>query len=252
MRFAWYSLMYRTIRTIVGSYVFLILILLPIVLTSLFRRTADLPHVMARQWARFTLICADTTVEVCGKENIPSRPAIFMANHSSFFDVFAILGHHDTQFRWIVKKELFRIPVLGLAMQRTGCISIDRDNHASAIKSIDLAAERVRSGISIFIFPEGTRSEDGTIQYPFKKGGFHLALRSGVPVVPIAIIGSRDILPKGGVIIKPGTIRLVIGKPIYPERHNVASLMEETFNAIEQSLTPCTDVVSESMVGLTV
>lgn len=241
--------MYRTIRTILGSYTFLILILLPIVTTSLFRRTSDFPHVMARQWARFTLVCADTSVEVCGKENIPAGPAIFMANHTSFFDVFAILGHLDTQFRWIVKKELFSIPGLGLAMERAGYISIDRNDHEKAVNSMDLAAKKIRAGTSIFIFPEGTRSEDGMLQYPFKKGGFHLALRSEVPIVPIAIIGSRDILSKEGIFIKPGTVKLIIGKPIYPEHHDVTSLMEEMFNAIKQPLSPCTDAAESKLTG---
>ncbi len=231
--------MYKTLRTALGSYLFLLIIILPLFTTSLIKRTSDLPHVMARHWAQFTLTCAGTKVEVSGQENIPAGPVIYMANHSSFFDVFAVLGHLNVQFRWIVKKELFLLPLLGLAMQRSGYISIDRDNHEKAMESIDLAAEKIRSGTSIFIFPEGTRSLDGSLRYPFKKGGFHLALRSKVPLVPIAIIGSREILPKGARIIKPGTIKLTIGKPIYPDGHDVASLMREASRAIKQPLTPC-------------
>lgn len=239
--------MYRTIRTALGSYVFLIILIVPIVSTSLYKKTADLPHVMARHWARFTLACADSGVEVIGQENIPTGPVIYMANHSSFFDVLTILGNLDVQFKWIVKKELFRLPFFGLAMKRCGYISVDRDNHRKALESIDLAAERVRSGTSVFIFPEGTRSMDGTLRYPFKKGGFHLALRSGVPIVPMTIIGSRDILPKDGMVIKQGNIKLIIGKPIYPGRHNVESLMEESFRSINQLLSSRPDSGPEAL-----
>ncbi|MFA5653965.1 MAG: lysophospholipid acyltransferase family protein [Desulfomonilia bacterium] len=141
-----------------------------------------------------------------------------MANHSSFFDVFAILGHLDVQFRWIVKKKLFHIPLLGLAMKRTGYISIDRGNHKKAMESIDFAAEKIRSGTSIVIFPEGTRSEDDSLRSPFKKGG---------------------------MIIKPGTIKLVISKPIYPHCQRVDSLMEEVYRAITLPMGSCSTVGSE-------
>jgi 1-acyl-sn-glycerol-3-phosphate acyltransferase len=222
------------------------MIIVPIFTTSLFKRTSDLPHVMARHWAQFTLACADTKVEVTGKENIPAGPVIYMANHSSFFDVFAILGHLDVQFRWIVKKELFHIPLLGLAMKRSGYISIDRGNHEKAMESIDFAAEKIRSGTSIVIFPEGTRSEDDSLRYPFKKGGFHLAIRSNVPIVPITILGTRRILPKGGMIINPGTIKLVISKPIYPLHcQRVDSLMEEVYRVITLPMGNCSTVGSE-------
>lgn len=237
--------MYRTIRTALGSYLFIIIIIVPLFTTSLFKKTGDFPHIMARHWAQFTLSCAETKVKVNGCENIPAGPVIYMANHSSFFDVFAILGHLNVQFKWIVKQELFRVPLLGFAMQRSGYISIDRGNHKKAIESIDLAEEKIRSGISIVIFPEGTRSEDGSLLYPFKKGGFHLALRSKVPIVPITILGSRDILPKGERIIKPGTIKLVIGKPIYPDGYDIDSLMGEVFRVIKLPMTPCATVVSE-------
>lgn len=229
--------MYKTVRTILGSYFFLLMITLPIITTSLLRKTSDLPHVMSRYWAQYTLSCADTSVEVIGRENIPDGHVIYMANHSSFFDVFAVLGYLDVQFRWIVKKELFKIPLLGINMKRSGHISVDRGNHEKAWKSIELAAEKIRSGTSIFIFPEGTRSDDGALRYPFKKGGFHLAILSGAPIVPIAIIGAREILPKDGMIVKPGNIKLVIAKPIYPNDHCIESLMEETFITISACLS---------------
>jgi len=224
--------MYRTLRTLLGSYLFLFIITAPIFTASLFRKTNDLPHVMARHWAQYTLSSAKTSVDVSGNENIPAQPAIYMANHSSYFDVFAVLARLNVQFKWIVKKELFDIPLLGINMKRCGYISVDRDHHDNALKSIELAKEKLRSGTSIFIFPEGTRSENGVLRYPFKKGGFHLALLTGAPIVPMAIIGAREILPKNGVLVKPGKIKLVIGKPIYPDSHNLESLMEKTFETM--------------------
>lgn len=228
--------MYRTLRTLLGSYLFLFIITVPIFTTSLFRKTNDLPHVLARYWAQYTLSNAKTSVDVSGYKNIPARPAIYMANHSSYFDVLAVLAYLDVQFKWIVKKELFNIPLLGINMKRCGYISVDRDNHENALKSIELAKEKLRSGTSIFIFPEGTRSENGVLRYPFKKGGFHLALLSGAPIVPIAITGAREILPKDGMIVKPGRIKFMIGRPIYPDGHNMESLMEKTFETMSTGM----------------
>ncbi|MEN6487720.1 MAG: lysophospholipid acyltransferase family protein [Smithella sp.] len=227
--------MYRTALTILCSYVCLAIFVIPIVSTSLFKKTSNIPHIFARQWARFTLTCSGSNVDVIGKENIPAGPVIYMANHSSYFDILSILGHLDVQFRWIAKKELFNIPGLGTAMKGSGYIAIDRGNHEKALKSINMAAEKIRSGTSIFMFPEGKRSMDGVLRHPFKKGGFHLSLKSKAPIVPIAIIGVRDILPKGRLIINQGNIKLVIGSPIYPELHDLESLMEETFRSIKNA-----------------
>lgn len=229
--------MYWSLRTAIGSYLYIMAAIIPVVIISLFSKTGNIPHLIARYWARFSIICSGCRVVLQGEENIPAGPAIYMPNHVSHFDVFAILGYLNVQFRWTVKKELFRIPLLGLGMRRAGYILIDRADHDKAMKSMQLAAERIRSGTSIVIFPEGTRSCDGTINYPFKKGGFHLALDAGVPIVPISVKGTRAILPKHGIRVRPGTITLVIGKPIYPQGHDVPSLMEEVYKSIKLGYT---------------
>jgi len=229
--------MYWSIRTALGSYLFIMGAIIPVVIISLFSKTGNLPHIIARYWARFSLFCSGCRVIVQEEDNIPDCPAVYMPNHVSHFDVFAILGHLNVQFRWTVKKELFRIPLLGLAMRRAGYILIDRANHDKAMQSMRLAAGRIRSGTSIVIFPEGTRSCNGGLQFPFKKGGFHLALDAGVPIVPITVNGTCDILPKHGIRVRPGTITLVIGKPIYPQGHDVASLMEEVYKSIKLGYT---------------
>ena len=129
------------------------------------------------------------------------KPQIFMANHQSDFDILIVLAHIPGQFRWIAKKELFKIPIFGKAMRNAGYIEIDRQNHEKALKSLDEAAQKIREGKSVVTFPEGTRSRDGKIR-PFKQGMFHLAIRAGVPIVPISIIGAREIMPKRTLKVK--------------------------------------------------
>ena len=171
-------------------------------------------HKIANLWAKMLLRLTSIRVNVIGRENVlMNRPQIFMANHQSDFDILIVLAHIPGQFRWIVKKELFKIPIFGKAMKSAGYIEIDRQNHEKAMKSLEEAAQKIREGKSVMTFPEGTRSKDGTIK-PFKQGMFHLAIQAGVPIVPISIIGAHEILPKRSLKIKPGRITMVIGRPV--------------------------------------
>jgi len=171
-------------------------------------------HKIANLWARMLLWLTSTRVEVIGRENVlMNRPQIFMVNHQSDFDILIVLAHIPGQFRWIAKKELFKIPIFGKAMRNAGYIEIDRQNHEKALRSLDEAAQKIREGKSVVTFPEGTRSRDGKIR-PFKQGMFHLAIRSGVPIVPISIIGAGEIMPKRTLKVRPGRITLVIDRPV--------------------------------------
>jgi len=171
-------------------------------------------HKIANLWARMLLWLTNTRVEVIGRENVlMNRPQIFMANHQSDFDILIVLAHIPGQFRWIAKKELFKIPVFGKAMRNAGYIEIDRQNHEKALMSLDEAAQKIREGKSVVTFPEGTRSRDGKIK-PFKQGMFHLAIRSGVPIVPISIIGANEIMPKRTLTVRPGRITMIIDRPV--------------------------------------
>lgn len=171
-------------------------------------------HKVAQIWAKMLLRLAGTKVHLIGKENILSgKPQIFMANHQSDFDILIVLSYIPEQFRWIVKKELFNIPLFGSAMRNAGYIEIDRQNREKAMMSIDRAATKIKEGKSVMSFPEGTRSKDGNIK-PFKQGMFYLAIMSGVPIVPISIIGAREIMEKRSLHIKPGKITMVIDKPV--------------------------------------
>ncbi|MCX7816553.1 MAG: 1-acyl-sn-glycerol-3-phosphate acyltransferase [Syntrophales bacterium] len=195
-------------------------------------------HKIARIWARILLRIANIKVDVKGKENvIPDKPQIFMANHQSDLDVLITLAHVPGQFRWIAKKELFRIPVFGRAMKKAGYIPIDRENRQEALKSLNEAAMKIKEGKSVMSFPEGTRSADGTIK-PFKQGMFYLAIQSGVPIVPITIIGAAELMKKRSLTVKPGTIKLIIDKPVDVSSYTLETryeLIEQVRNIIIQN-----------------
>jgi 1-acyl-sn-glycerol-3-phosphate acyltransferase len=165
-------------------------------------------------WARVILRVCGIRVHVKGREHVdPNVPRIYMTNHQSFFDIFALLACLPVNFKFILKQELMKIPFLGPAMRKAGYIGIVRDDPRKAVESMRQAAERIRSGASVLIFPEGTRSVDGRLQ-DFKKGGFNLAVKAGCDIVPIAIQDSCRIAPKGSLRIQKGAFGLHIGTPI--------------------------------------
>jgi len=169
---------------------------------------------VAVPWAKGILKVCGVRVEMKGCENIQKDlPRIYMANHTSYFDIFALLSTLPVDFKFIVKQELMRIPVFGPAMRKAGYIGIERDDPRKALKSMREAADRIKNGASVLIFPEGTRSEDGSLQ-SFKAGGFHLALKSGCDIVPVTITGSNRVVPKNSLRIRKGTIRVVVGRAI--------------------------------------
>jgi len=184
------------------------------ILLSLVGTSGNLSHLSARLWGRSILAASGIRVRVTGMERIdPAKSYIFMSNHQSNFDIPVLLAYLKVQFRWLAKEELFKIPFFGYAMQRVGYISINRSDRRSAFLSLKRAAQIIRGGVSVLIFPEGTRSLDGQIR-PFKKGGFILALDAGVPIVPVVIRGTRSIMPKEHLRIRPGRVSLKILAPI--------------------------------------
>jgi 1-acyl-sn-glycerol-3-phosphate acyltransferase len=136
-----------------------------------------------------------------------------MCNHASMIDIWAGFVGVPVSFRFIAKKQLSRIPLFGWAMWAGRFIFIDRQNALAARRSIEEAARRIKSGQSVLIYPEGTRTRDGRLM-PFKKGGFHLAIDSGTAIVPMAIEGTRALMPRGAMLIRAGEVRLQIGEPI--------------------------------------
>lgn len=220
------------------------------VVFSFFANSENNVHKVARIWGSILLKISSTKVQVIGKENVlRGKPQIFMANHQSDFDILIALAYIPGQFRWIAKKELFAIPVFGQAMRSAGYIEIDRQNHEKAMHSLDLAALRIREGKSVMTFPEGTRSRDGEIK-AFKQGLFYLAIQSGVPIVPISIIGSGAIMPKRSLKVKPGKITLVIDKPITVKGFALEN-RQELINQVRQVIMKNYDAYkNEDMAGI--
>ena len=184
------------------------------IIVSFFTRTGNSVHIIARIWGRAILIFSRVRVSVKGLSNIqPDKSYIYMANHQSNFDIPVLLGYLPVQFRWLAKAELFRIPVFGRAMLGAGYVKIDRFNQKSAFESISTAARRLKDGVSVMIFPEGTRSRDGSIQQ-FKKGGFVMAIESGVPIIPVILRGTLPIMVKSSLRINRGDVEMEIAEPI--------------------------------------
>ncbi len=181
---------------------------------SFFDSSGNLPHRVARLWGKIQLRITGTGVRVQGLEVIdPGKSYILVSNHQSTFDIFSLLGYLPLQFRWTAKAELFRIPFMGWAMARTGYIPIERHSPMKAYRSMLRAAEVVRKGTSVIIFPEGTRSPDGKLQ-AFKKGVFLIALKSQAPILPITIQGASRIMRKGDWRIHPGEVKIQVDPPI--------------------------------------
>jgi 1-acyl-sn-glycerol-3-phosphate acyltransferase len=179
-----------------------------------FDRSGNFVVRLARVWSRILLWTAGVSLTVRSHEPLdPAQPYVFMANHLSAVDIWALFIAAPVPIRFIAKKQLSRIPLFGWAMAAGRFIFIDRQNPASARRSIDQACARIRSGDSVAIFPEGTRSRDGRLG-PFKKGGFHLALTAGVPIVAVAIRGAGAVMPPGSLLLHPGPVSIEIGAPI--------------------------------------
>ena len=197
-----------------------------------------LGHHCAKLWGKVCLLANGVHLEMEGLEHLHKEgPYVFMSNHQGSYDIFSLLGYLPFQFKWLVKKELFLIPVLGWGMAAVGYISIDRAGTRETVEAMNKAARKIREGMSVVIFPEGSRSPDGSIQ-PFKKGGFTLAVKSKVPIVPIAIAGSREINPKDKMTVSPGNIRIRIGQPIETEHCSMKdrmSLMENVREAMSNN-----------------
>ena len=214
------------------------------IVASFLRKGGNLAHLVGRFWARSILFVSRVKVSVQGLEHIdPGATYVYMANHQSMFDILALLGYLPVQFRWLAKTELFQIPIFGYSMARVGYISIDRSNRKSAYKSLREAAQKIARGVSVVVFPEGTRSTDGQIK-PFKAGGFYLAIRSGRPIVPVVIFGSHQVMPKGRLRIRPGRIVLSINPPIDTTLYNNNTkeiLMESVTSTMKRDLEKMDD-----------
>lgn len=182
---------------------------------SFFDSTGRLQIWLARLWARIVLAGAGVQISVEGLEQIdPKVSYVFAANHASYMDTPVAFALIPVQFRFLAKQGLFKIPFLGNHLKRAGHIPVLRDDPRGSVKTLQVAAETIqKKQISVLIFPEGGRSEDGRLQ-EMKEGAAYIAIRAGVPLVPIALIGTHNVLPYGAGILRSGKVVLRILPPI--------------------------------------
>ncbi len=185
-----------------------------VIFLSYFDPNGNRVHYIGKLWSRMNLLLSGVRVRMHGLENIePGKPYIVMSNHQSHYDVWTLIGHLPLQLRWVMKKELRRVPIFGLGCERMGHIYIDRKNPDKSHKELEAARKKFEAGASVVFFPEGTRSPDGKL-LPFKKGGFVMALQHGLPILPITVNGTRKILPKGTFMVMPGIVDVIIHPPV--------------------------------------
>lgn len=190
-------------------------------------------------WSQLTCYVLLLPVKVKGKENLEKKTSyVFVANHQGAFDIFLIYGFLGRNFKWMMKKGLRKLPFVGKACQSAGHIFVDKSGPKKIQETIQHAEKVLQGGTSLVVFPEGARSFTGHMGY-FKKGAFQLADELQLPVVPLTIDGSFDILPRTGKLLHWHPLQLTIHKPIYPEcqgMENIKRMMEISYQEIENGL----------------
>jgi len=179
-------------------------------------------------WSRLLLRLFRVEVRSEGLSNLPAGAGVYTANHSSMLDILVVLAALPVDLRIVYKKSLSYVPVFGWSIALGGHVPIDRSNPFRARRSLDRAAERIRGGESLLLFPEGTRSRDGSVGH-FKRGSFSLAIEAGAPVVPVSLVGVKALVPNGLFSLRPGLVRLRVHAPI-----PVAGLSTDAAQALAQ------------------
>ncbi len=199
-----------------------------------------LSHIITT-WAKSLLKVIDVRCEVIELQPVAlpeNTPIIFMSNHLSLYDIPVLLVSLPGTVRMIAKKELFKVPLWGHAMQQSDFVSIDRDNAAQALQDLDLAAQKMKRGVRLWIAPEGTRSHDGQL-HAFKKGAFNLAIQTGATIVPITIKGTDQLLPAKTWQFKQGrTVKIYLGEPINARDYTLKDRMKLLQRVREAILLP--------------
>ena len=203
-------------------------------------RTGQAPHRIARLWGKIVLAVSFIRVRSEGVEKLdPTGSYVFVANHSSYMDIPALLSVLPQQYRFFAKSGLYRIPFLGWHLRWAGHLPVDRSNARNSLKSMSAGAQAVRDrGISLVLFPEGGRSPTGLRE--FREGAAYIAIKAGVPIVPVAIVGMRELLPMNSIHIRSGTVVVRVGEPIPTsglKSTNRAELTERLYRQIGALLT---------------
>src|SRR3954470_5585443 len=206
----------RTILTVITAFVVTLFLGSAVIIAGLLGVTdkrGGLLDSAPRWWSKCLLLAAGVKVRVHGVEKISqTEPYIFASNHVSWFDVPALAANLP-RYKFVAKAELFKVPVFGKAMRAAGMIEIQRENRKAAFGAYDIAADRIREGNSVVVFPEGTRGRAYPLR-PFKKGPFVLAIAAGVPIVPVIVHGTIEIMSKGSLWAHPGTIDVHLLEPV--------------------------------------
>lgn len=190
-------------------------------------------------WSQITCYILLLPIKVKGHENINHKQSyVFVANHQGSFDIFLIYGFLGRNFKWMMKKSLRKLPLVGKACESAGFIFVDKSGPRKIHETIEQAFRVLKNGTSLVVFPEGARTYDGKMR-SFKKGAFQLADELQLPVVPLTIDGSFNILPRTGKLLSWHPMTLTIHKPIFPKckgPENIKELMEESYKVIEEGL----------------
>lgn len=203
---------------------------------NVFDRSGDSFYRMAAWWGRFCSKLMGITVDVRGEDHYDNRQNyLIVSNHAGMADIPLILGSIKLNMRFVAKEELGNIPLFGWVIKQAGYIMIKRGQNREALKSLLSASNMLKSGRSVHIFPEGTRSETGALQ-PFKRGAFMIAQKGLAPILPVTIIGSNLITPKKSLTIRKATVKLVIGKQIETRGKNAQELQEITYGIISKNM----------------
>lgn len=181
-------------------------------------------------WSRLNSFLTPMFAKVEGRNNVnPKQSYVVVSNHQSVYDIFLIYGWLGIDIKWIMKKELRKIPGVGFGSEKVGHIFIDRSNNKKALESINEAKRKLVNGTSVVIFPEGTRSETGELG-PFKRGAFKIAYDLNLPILPITVINTKNILPTNTLNIMPGRVKMVIHEPInmkdYADKEDIVLIQE--------------------------
>jgi 1-acyl-sn-glycerol-3-phosphate acyltransferase len=230
----------RTIAVILFLAIALLFVLPFLILYSALTGSPDLMYEIAMKVVRTSLRIANIHVRIEGLGNIPPAVCIFAANHISNVDPFAFIPAIPRRVSILVKRELFRIPILSTAMRMAKFVPVDRADKEAAAASVDVAVQVMRDGLSFAVYPEGTRSPDGRLR-PFKKGTFVIAIQAGVPIVPVSISGAQHLMRKGEWIMRAGEVVVRFGQAVDASQYTMerrAELLARVEELVAAGLPP--------------
>ncbi len=232
--------MIRSIATYIFAALGLVLVMPPLIVWTMITGNVVPMYRIFLAGVRVALRIAGIHVRAEGVENIPAATCVFASNHCSNLDPLALVPKIPQRVSLLAKTDVFKIPILSKAIRQNGLIPVDRSNKDAAAESVDQAVESLKQGLSFCIFAEGTRSRDGRLQ-PFKRGAFVMAIRAAVPVVPVSLAGTQNLLRRGDWKMYPGEVVVRFGLPIDSSQFTFdqrQQLLDQTYSAVAANLPP--------------